>query len=95
MKRFTVTIELRDGSTTDPIRILAVDKINASRSARMAGIPWDDNAECLALMALNAARRVGMTSAEGLTSFLDEIADNEISGADESEPDPTSQSPAV
>lgn len=95
MKRFVVTIERRDGTTTDPIRILAVDKINASRSARMAGIPWDDNAECLALMALNAARRVGITAADGLIAFLDEIADYEISGADETEPDPTSPSPAV
>lgn len=90
IRKLMFTLEDLDGVVAGPVRILAIDKINAESSARNQGWPWADNPRIHSLMGFYAAKRVGITDAENYNDFMATLADFTIGDdEDDDDEDPT------
>lgn len=89
MKKIYTTIEYTDGAVHENIRIYAADKIAAAKTARLNDIPWVEGPEAHSLLAYQAARRAGITSADNYDDWMATVADFELSTEDTHAEDPT------
>ena len=93
IRKLMFTLEDLDGVVAGPVRILAIDKINAESSARNQGWTWADNPRIHWLMGFYATKRAGLTTAENYNEFMATMADFTI-GADDQDADDEDPTPA-
>lgn len=88
-----VTIETADGTVTDQIRVLAIDKIMAEKTMSLQGWKWEDNPRAHSVMAYYAAKRTKALDFDNYDEFLNQLVDfalsNSRDGEDEDGEDPT------
>lgn len=90
--------ELKDGSVSDPIRVIFADKVALDRAARNNGWDLEKNFTAVnSLLAWHAAKRVGATSL-GYDEFVEELVDVVVErdgDVDPTQPDRTDDSPSL
>lgn len=78
MKRVYVNVETLDGTIHEGLRLLAIDRIRAHRTARMTGIEWEESPVCQALVTHAAAQRLGLPNTEDFDTWMNTVADFEM-----------------
>lgn len=93
MKKVYLDIETMDGTVHEQVRILAADKVRASKIARMNGVSLEDTIEALELFAYAATTRAGLVPAADLEEWRRQVADFAVS-EDAPAVDPTTPAPS-
>lgn len=94
MKKLFISMESTTGTVYDRMRLLAADRVKAQKIARMNNIPWDNGPECETLLCFTLSQRTGALPAPDLDTFLENLADWQITFEDVSD-DPTRGAPAT
>lgn len=77
-----ISYEYQDGTTINPTRLFAVDRLRASQIARNRNLAWEDNPTIQGLIAFALAQRLGLPSTQDFDTWIDAIADYEFSNAE-------------